>query len=68
MYKGEQRFNFFLDQLQSLLANAQNQKNPALWLYSNNARTTLFMLEALAKLVMAQPPDVVERVKVLMEQ
>jgi len=50
MYKGEQRFNFFLDQLQSLLANAQNQKNPALWLYSNNARTTLFMLEALAKL------------------
>ena len=25
-------------------------------------------LEALAKLVMAQPPDVVERVKVLMEQ
>ena len=50
MYKGEQRCNFFLDQLQSLLANAQNQKNPALWLYSNNARTTLFMLEALAKL------------------
>jgi hypothetical protein len=53
MYKGEQRFNFFMDQLQLLLTKAQAQKNPALWLYSNNARTLLFMLEALAKLYAA---------------
>ncbi len=29
---------------------AARQKNPALWLYRNNARTPLFMLEALAKM------------------
>jgi hypothetical protein len=50
MYKGEQRFIFFLDQLQTLLDKAAKQKNPALWLYTNNARTPLFMLEALAKM------------------
>jgi hypothetical protein len=50
MHKGEQRFNFFLSQLQTLLNKAAKQKNPGLWLYSNNARTPLFMLEALAKL------------------
>jgi hypothetical protein len=50
MHKGEQRFNFYLNQLQLLLDKAAKQKNPALWLYSNNARTPLFMLEALAKI------------------
>ena len=50
MHKGEQRFNFFLNQLQTLLDKAAKQKNPALWLYTNNARTPLFMLEALAKI------------------
>ena len=50
MHKGEQRFNFYLNQLQTLLDKAAMQKNPALWLYNNNARTSLFMLEALAKL------------------
>lgn len=44
------RFNYFLDQLQALLDTASKQKNPALWLYQNNARTPLFMLEALSKL------------------
>lgn len=50
MKKGMQRFEFYLAQLQELLTTAGKQKNPALWLYRNNARTPLFMLEALAKL------------------
>jgi len=50
MHKGEQRFNFYLTQLQALFNKAAKQKNPALWLYTNNARTPLFMLEALTKL------------------
>lgn len=50
MKNGEQRFNFFLNQLQELLTKSSKQKNPALWLYRNNARTPLFMLEALSKL------------------
>ncbi len=50
MKNGLIRFNFFLDQLQVLLTRASKQKNPALWLYQNNARTPLFMLEGLAKL------------------
>ncbi len=50
MHKGEQRFNLYLNQLQTLLDKAAKQKNPALWLYNNNARTPLFMLEGLAKL------------------
>jgi hypothetical protein len=53
MQPGLQRFNFFINQLQVLLNKAKKQKNPALWLYSNNARTPLFMLEALAKLYSA---------------
>ena len=43
-------FNKWLDQLDTLLTKAASQKNPALWLYQNNARTPLFMLEGLAKL------------------
>ena len=50
MHKGEQRFNIYLNQLQALLDKSAKQKNPALWLYNNNARTLLFMLEGLAKL------------------
>ena len=50
MHKGEQRFIFYLNQLQTLIDKAAKQKNPALWLFNNNARTPLFMLEALAKL------------------
>lgn len=50
MKNGIIRFNFFLDQLQVLLDKAGKQKNPALWLYQNNARTPIFMLEGLAKL------------------
>jgi hypothetical protein len=50
MKNGKLRFEYFLDQLQELLVKSSKQKNPALWLYQNNARTPLFMLEALAML------------------
>ncbi len=50
MKKGLSRFEYYLNQLQDLLTKAAKQKNPALWLYQNNARTPLFMLEGLAKL------------------
>ncbi|CAN5643308.1 hypothetical protein BH11BAC3_BH11BAC3_10060 [soil metagenome] len=50
MQKGLTRFEFFLNQLQILLTAAAKEKNPALWLYRNNARTPLFMLEALSKM------------------
>jgi hypothetical protein len=50
MKNGSARFEFYLAQLQTLLSKAATQKNPALWLYRNNARTPLFMLEALAKM------------------
>ncbi len=50
MKNGTARFDHFLNQLQALLDKAVKQKNPALWLYQNNFRTPLFMLEALAKL------------------
>lgn len=43
-------FLFYSNQLQTLLAKSATQKNPALWLYQNDARTPLFMLEALTKL------------------
>lgn len=50
MKKGPVRFDYFLNKLQVLLDKATKQKNPALWLYNNDARTPLFMLEGLAKL------------------
>jgi hypothetical protein len=50
MYKGEERFNFFLDKLEALIIKADKQKNPALFLYQHNARTPLFMLEGLSKM------------------
>ncbi|HMK03903.1 MAG TPA: hypothetical protein VK489_06920 [Ferruginibacter sp.] len=50
MKNGIARFDHYLTQLQVLLDKGAKQKNPALWLYQNNARTPLFMLEALAKL------------------
>ncbi len=47
---GKQRFEYFLQQFETLLQQASKEKNMALWLYSNNARTPMFMLEGLAKL------------------
>lgn len=43
-------FLFYSAQLQELLLKSSKQKNPALWLYKNNVRTILFMLEALTRL------------------
>ena len=50
MKNGPARFEFYLQPLEKLLADAAGQPDPALWLYQNNARTVLFMLEGLAKL------------------
>ena len=50
MKNGQLRFGFYLNQLEALLLKASKEKNPGLWLYQNNARTPLFMLEGLAKL------------------
>ncbi|MEP6711707.1 MAG: hypothetical protein ABJA37_04780 [Ferruginibacter sp.] len=50
MKNGLARFEFYLLKLEALFAQAAKEKNPGLWLYSNNARTPLFMLEGLAKL------------------
>lgn len=43
-------FLFYSAQLQDMLLKAKKQSDPALWLYKNNVRTTLFMLEALTRL------------------
>ena len=50
MKNGHARFEYFLNQFEELLVKSSKQKNPGLWLYQNNARTPLFMLEGLAKL------------------
>lgn len=44
-------FNQRLDALQSMLLAARLQDNPALWLYQNNARTPLFYLEAMCRVL-----------------
>jgi hypothetical protein len=49
MSNGLQRFETYLQALEVLLTKAATQKNAALYLYQNNARTSLFMLEGLAK-------------------
>ena len=50
MKNGQLRFEFYINQLEALFLKASKEKNPGLWLYQNNARTPLFMLEGLAKL------------------
>ncbi len=50
MKNGYARFDLYLIQLEKLLLTAATDENPALWLYQNNARTPLFMLEGLAKI------------------
>ncbi len=50
MNKAILTFETFLQQFEKTLSKAASQKNPALYLYQNNARTPLFMLEGLAKL------------------
>ncbi len=50
MKSGLNRFEFYLQKTEVLLTQAAVEKNPGLWLYSNDFRTPLFMLEGLAKL------------------
>lgn len=50
MKNGLPRFTFYLQKIEALLNKAGGEKNPALWLFSNNARTPFFMLESLARL------------------
>ncbi len=50
MTKGPGRFEFYLIQLDDLLIKASRSENPALFLYQNDARTKLFMLEGLCRL------------------
>ena len=50
MTKGPGRFEFYLIQLDKLLLEASRTDNPALYLYQNDCRTKVFMLEGLAKL------------------
>jgi hypothetical protein len=47
---GKSRFDYYLDKVESLLQQAAKDKNPALWLYTNDGRTPMFMLEALSRL------------------
>jgi len=49
-HNGRDRFEFYLIQIEEQLLKASKEKNPALWLYANGARTNFFMLESLAKL------------------
>ncbi len=50
MTSGPGRFEYYLIQLEQLLAQAGRTGNPAKFLYENNARTIIFMLEGLSKL------------------
>ena len=50
MKPGLSKFDYYFNKLQPILTTAAKQKNPALWLYRNDARTPLFMLEGLAKM------------------
>jgi hypothetical protein len=47
---GYRRFQIYLDQLTEMMNKAEVQENPAIWLFRNNARTSFFMLESLARL------------------
>ncbi len=70
MTKGLGRFEFYLIQLDDLLLKAAQSKNPALFLYQNDGRTIIFMLEGLAKLYAGMHNEkqflkIKERVKLL---
>lgn len=47
---GLNRFIYYTTQIEDLLIKAGKEDNPAIWLYTNSARTPFFMLEALAKI------------------
>lgn len=50
MRPGKQRFEYYLQQAESLMQQASASVNPAAWLYQNNGRTCFFMLEGLCRL------------------
>lgn len=50
MKQGLGRFEYYIIQLEDLLTKARGTENPALYLYQNDVRTKLFMLEGLSKL------------------
>lgn len=50
MKRGPARFEYYLGKLEALLQDAAKDHNPALYLYKNDARTPLFMLEALTRI------------------
>jgi hypothetical protein len=50
MIQGPGRFEYYLIQLDDLLVKASKTENPALFLFENDARIKLFMLEGLSKL------------------
>ena len=50
MKQGLGRFEYYLIQLEELLMRAAGTENPALFLYQNDVRTKLFMLEGLSKI------------------
>lgn len=50
MKKGFNRFNFYIQQIRDLMEKARAEKDPAMWLFQNNARTPFFMLEALSRI------------------
>ena len=44
------RFTPHLNNVETLLKNAATQENPALWLYQNDLRTPIFMLQSLSRI------------------
>lgn len=50
MKRGPARFEYYLGKLEALMQEAAKDHNPALYLYKNDARTPLFMLEALTRI------------------
>ena len=50
MTRGPGRFEYWLVKLEAQLQQSFKNENPALFLYQNDARTKLFMLEGLSKL------------------
>ncbi len=50
MKNGPGRFEYYLQKLEQLMLQSRQEMNPALWLYHNDARTVVFMLEGLSKL------------------
>lgn len=50
MQNGLALFKFYLQKIEQMMQQAENEPDPAWWLYTNDARTPLFMLEALSRL------------------